>query len=198
MENFKNQIEAILDETFKKIKVIYDNREDVKNLETGSIIFPIKRDGTFRISEQELRFLFVNILIAKIKNGELLYNDSSIYYSVETPTVGSYSFKGDSALSGNIDLVIHGGNPLKRICIIEFKANNVDFATDYEKLYKELNHISEDENNIQLYKERYAENACGYFVQLLTNSHSGTKKNIVNKIKSLNEYDSVKFHHICY
>ena len=71
MENFKNQIEAILDETFKKIKVIYDNREDVKNLETGSIIFPIKRDGTFRISEQELRFLFVNILIAKIKNGEL-------------------------------------------------------------------------------------------------------------------------------
>lgn len=202
MEDFKKQIEQIIDTTFKTIEGIYNYREDVKNLEAGSIIFPKKRDGTFRISEQELRFLFVSILINKIKNKELSYDNKPIYYSVETPTVGSYSFKGDKALSGNIDLVIHGGYPLKRICLIEFKAHNVVFKNDYEKLYKELNHIANDVDKVH-FEELYDENACGYFVQLLTNSDSGTTNSIIDKKKKYEEADKYKhkankFFHICY
>lgn len=199
MEDFKKQIEQIIDTTFKTIEGIYNYREDVKNLEAGSIIFPKKRDGTFRISEQELRFLFVSILINKIKNKELSYDNKPIYYSVETPTVGSYSFKGDKALSGNIDLVIHGGYPLKRICLIEFKAHNVKFKNDYEKLHRELNHKSDDVDKTN-FEKLYDENACGYFVQLLTNSDRGTADNIKNKYEEADEYKykANKFSHICY
>ena len=199
MENFKKQIEQIIDTTFKTIEGIYNYREDVKNLEAGSIIFPKKRDGTFRISEQELRFLFVSILINKIKNKELSYDNKPIYYSVETPTVGSYSFKGDKALSGNIDLVIHGGYPLKRICLIEFKAHNVEFKNDYEKLHRELNHKSDDVDKTN-FEKLYDENACGYFVQLLPNSDRGTADNIIQKYEEADEYKckANKFSHICY
>ena len=120
------------------------------------------------------------------------YDNKPIYYSVETPTVGSYSFKGDKALSGNIDLVIHGGYPLKRICLIEFKAHNVVFKNDYEKLYNELNPIANDVDKVH-FEERYDENACGYFVQLLTNSDSGTANSIIDKKKKYEEADKYKY-----
>lgn len=187
MENFKKQIEEIIDETFTALRdVLKYQRQDIP------LIFPHKRDDTIRISEQELRFLFVRFLEQKIVDG-LQYNHEPICYSVETPTRNKFSFTGKNELSGNIDLTIHRRSDNKRICIIEFKYDNVNFESDYDKLYTELH--SQD--------NYYVDDAFGYFIQLLTNSCKGEKRNTKESVRDKiteynNKYESNKFKHICY
>jgi hypothetical protein len=88
--------------------------------------------GWTRISEQELRFAFVQAFHEYVCEHKCKY-----YYSVEPPTVDSYTFskvennkrkKIDPIIgkgqSGNFDMAIYDEN-LKRVCLIEFKSGYV-------------------------------------------------------------------------
>jgi len=136
------------------------------------LIFPIDRDNTIRISEQELRLLFI----------DELKNIPDIFYSIETPTKNKYKFGSSledikldkNGKSASIDLTIFKKNDTtyKRILNIEFKYNNIkitQIAKDILKL------ISEEEN--------------GAFIWLLKNTNRKTLKNVLEKIdESLKEY----------
>ena len=92
-------IDEIIDNTFKVIKEVYvhqnenENKPNKKSSNVGSrIIFPMYCSGETRISEQELRFIFVEQFNAYIKDHKDLNN---LYYSVETPTEKKYIFSKD-------------------------------------------------------------------------------------------------------
>ena len=168
MEN-KEHIEAIINRTFEIIKKVYDYQQEKfegpKGISGSRIIFPQKRQGEAseteqditRVSEQELKLIFIEQLNKEIKEGW------DVYYSVETPTEKKYRFKGkdkpeqdDSGRSGNFDLVIHN-NKFERIALIEFKANNPK-SKDYLKDIVKLN------------EENYEGKVLRYFVQIVKNS----------------------------
>ena len=78
------------------------------------LIIPNYRGGTHRISEQEARFAFVEALTT-----------TSFYYSVETPTTGTYCFTGSdgNSRSAQTDLSLYGfdGDGLQPLANVEFK-----------------------------------------------------------------------------
>ena len=103
-EHVKKHIKEILDRTFEVIKNVYDTQKEEKGnsgnfCESGSrILFPKYseqyRNGETRISEQELRFIFVEQFNKYCQ--DKLWN---VYYSVETPTEEKYVFSKDKAVS---------------------------------------------------------------------------------------------------
>lgn len=136
--------------------------------------FPTKKEGKIfteeellkytRISEQELRFLFVEEFLKKLNNG--------FYYSVETPTKEKYKFgktnddiKNDvSGRSASIDMCIFkkcNKNKYTRIFNIEFKNTNASKKSISKDILKLMN---EKEN--------------GAFLLLLKNTNKGTLNNI--------------------
>lgn len=154
----KDRIEEIIKDTFDVIqKVYHTQREGDGNhkdfCESQSrIIFPKYsgryRNGETRISEQELRFIFVEQFNKYCKK-----NSWNAYYSVETPTEEKYIFskkgdkncpykvdgEGNRGQSAMIDLSIHD-DKFERIALIEFKALNPTksaFAKDFCKLSNE-------------------------------------------------------------
>lgn len=191
MENTTyNHIVAILDKTFAVLDKAYsvnDESEGSANVNsTGTrLIFPHyskkHRGGKKRLSEQELRFCFIEQFIKYCDE-----NGWDAYYSVETPTEGKYCFseKGKDphfcqddkdGRSAMFDIVIHDNN-CKRICYIEFKAQNPN-GVSYKKDFVKLE----------------AEAELGFFVQVLEKEGDGTMKNILeNKIsphpRNNNEY----------
>ena len=135
----KEHINQIIEETFITLNKIDKNKPN-----SSRLIFPTYR-GEMKVTrycEQELRFVFVetfNKYCRKHKLGWL--------YSVETPTIDTYSGFSGNALptkdpngqSAMIDLVIHDKNR-QRIALIEFKANQVSktkFDKDFKKLQNE-------------------------------------------------------------
>lgn len=180
-------IEEITRRSFKVIKKVYDfqreaNPENKKNLtEIGSrILFPKysenrKTPEIDRISEQELRFIFVEQLnkYADEKNIDL-------YYSVETPTEDSYDFSNtpepsEGGVSARTDLSIYD-NQFKRICLIEFKAlNPVDKS--YEK---------------DILKLKRESAGLKYFIQIIKNYNDRTKENLNNKTETMKEVINYK------
>ena len=190
----KDHIENIIEQTFNVIAEVYKtNREGERPYGSNRILFPKtrnskKRDGKIRISEQELRFVFVEQLLKYIKD-----TGWDVYYSVETPTRHAYNgfHDGDPKVddkkgqSGNIDLCIHD-NQGERICLIEFKALN-PIKADYQKDFCKLQH--EDEDN---------ENILRYFIQIVENVDSGTMDNIGEKIYVDERcYDNVTYKCYC-
>ncbi len=185
MENRKH-MEAIIERTFGIIKEVYKCRKEVDgendkllNFSETRIIFPKYSTGETRVSEQELKQIFIEQLNVEIGKGW------DVYYSVETPTKDIYRFSDvkeplcgkeleESILSGqsaNFDLVIHD-NQFKRIALVEFKSNNPD-SKDYVKDFKKLNNEKEkDENDI-----------LRYFIQIVKNTDSGTFSNLHKKIQ---------------
>lgn len=180
--NTKNKecIEEIIRNTFEAIQDAYNYQtENVPKLDfpnrqrLSRIVFPQKRDDTTRISEQELRFVFVEQLNKKINEGW------DVYYSVETPTYGAYSGfsngetpkRDEKGRSGEFDLVIFD-NRLKRIALIEFKANN---ATEHEHIkdFVKLNNPEEGDNNV--YR---------YFIEIVKSYNNGTLSSLKDKTKS--------------
>lgn len=182
MDN-KKIIEEITSRTFEVIKKVYyyqkeNNPENRKNLsEVGSrILFPKysehrKSQETDRISEQELRFIFVEQL-----NKYADENNIDLYYSVETPTVDQYDFSKDSpevsedGVSARTDLSIHD-KYFNRICLIEFKALN-PATKNFEKDILKLQHASTE---------------LKYFIHIIKNYNRGTidsLKEKTDKIKS--------------
>ena len=119
-----------------------------------------------RISEQELRFVFIEQFNK--------HSPNSWYYSVETPTVWKYRFTGvekphktkKGGQSAMTDVCIHDETG-KRICLIEFKFGNPEefsFTKDLVKLKEE--------------------GGLCFFVHLLKSQGSSTLKSIVGKVGS--------------
>ena len=175
--NNKEIIEEITQRTFEVIKKVYDfqretnpkNRKSLQEIDSR-ILFPKysehrKTSEIDRISEQELRFIFVEQLnkYADEKNIDL-------YYSVETPTDDPYDFSKDipetseGGVSARTDLSIHDKN-FNRLCLIEFKALNPK-KKNYEKDILKL-----QRGSVEL----------KYFIHIIKNYNKGTIKNLKEK-----------------
>ena len=168
MKNHKTHIEAVIERTLSKLNSLY--HRDGGGLEDTRLIFPrywVTKEGErvvgeLRVSEQELRFMFVEELNKYCD----AHREWEVYYSVETPTSNSYQLTGESQQSGCIDLCIHG-NDLKRIALIEFKALNPsehDHAKDAFKLKHEI------------------EGELRYFIEIVKSHNSKTDESIVDKL----------------
>ena len=182
----KQHVINIIDQTFEVIKKVYDTqKEEFGNsselCKSGSrIIFPKYsgryRNGGTRISEQELRFIFVEQF-----NKYCEANQWNAYYSVETPTEEKYVFskehikvvpykadgKEKTGQSAMIDLSIHN-DKFDRIALIEFKALNPEesaFAKDFCKLSNEPICLT-------------------FFIMIVKSHDNGTITNIHKKIES--------------
>jgi hypothetical protein len=136
-----------------------------------------------RISEQELRFLFVEEFLREPNNG--------YYYSVETPTKEKYKFgktnddiKIDaSGRSASIDMCIFkkcNENKYHRLLNIEFKNANAS----QKSISKDILKLMHEEEN-------------GAFVLLLKNTNSGTLNNLADKRDGVIDklIASIKYHH---
>lgn len=177
----KEVINQITDRTFKILKSIYDNQKEGKDnpeRDNGSrLIFPhystIYREGETRISEQELRFLFVEQF-----NAFCAENNLKWYYSVETPTEYKYTFtdknnphKDEDGQSAMFDLCIHN-EKLERITLIEFKALNPDKFC-YKKDFCKLEVEKEGKTELET-----------FFIMMVKNADKGTLKSINAKIQN--------------
>lgn len=166
MSNEEQHINQIIENTFKVLKEVYENQkeplENAKKLVShtqinGSrILFPrynkfrSSNPNGLRLSEQELRFIFVEQFNKYLDE----YNNKPDikrlhwFYSVETPTRNTYKdfsgtakpkIGGEDDRSAMLDLVIHD-EYFKRIALIEFKAHNPKetcFTKDFLKLREE-------------------------------------------------------------
>lgn len=184
----KNHINVIVENTFKTIIEVYRTQKENQKIGTNNnnnsrIIFPLKRESKdkkeeFRISEQELRFVFVEEF-----NKYCSAKKWDAYYSVETPTSKRYDFskkdkprkvddsKGQSAMV-DFSIFLKVQDKLTRVALIEFKALNPDkqsYMKDYVKL------LNEDQKFV-------------YFIMIVKSANDRTIKSIAEKIKA--SYDN--------
>lgn len=181
-KHLQEKIEEIIKNTFEKVALIYRHNQEGKkelNKTISPLVFPQYRNQEIRISEQELRFAFVDELCRTIATEK----DLDLLYSIETPTERKYNFTNERKVddsncrSGRLDLTIYHAQTSKRICIIEFKANTPgkeSYDQDFFKLQKELSNAGNEDS-------RYAENAFGYFVQIVKNTNRQTAEKIGEK-----------------
>jgi len=164
-----NTVLDILNETFRALDSAYRRKPMTK------LIFPTYSNGdALRISEQELRFAFID---------KLTEREWPVYYSVETPTIKKYRFSPDNSgrevprvqqpediaegirtLSAQFDTVIHSEDG-KRMCLLEFKGALRDFEKDFLKLNTER-----------------GEDCPGFFVELLNSENKGTIPNKIERV----------------
>lgn len=139
------------------------------------ILFPQKRDGSCRYSEQEFKQMFIEVFCQSI-------DTKGLKYSVETPTRKKYSSKGTkfsidpNGISGNLDLCIHqkgSDGKCQRLHAIELKANNVDVWKDLVKLAEELKANDSSQEN--------------YFIQVLYTADKGTLNSLHQKYDGYKE-----------
>lgn len=188
MNKIEEHIKNILRITIKHLRNIYPT-EGKYYIDDGPkrLIFPPysdeERDGELRVSEQELRFTFVDVFNEYCRIPE--NNASDLRYSVETPTNGKYRFKNtdapqiddNSGISGNMDLVIHDKNG-ERLCLIEFKANNPE-PKDIEKDLVKLTNCEERDRETGKPIPRY------FIGMVKSNQPKGTKKSIKEKLDKI-------------
>lgn len=148
---FENLLELNQISAYELIKTYF--KEDGKKT---SLVFPTKRDGKVRFSEQELRFTMTNLFDTN--------NYLKLTYSVETPTEKDYSFKGAGRRSASSDLTFYENNV--KILNIEHKAHNPGQDTINKDIEKLVN-------------EEY----LGAWCHIFRNENSGTLNSIFNKLK---------------
>jgi len=183
---------------------VENKNKEVNQEQESKLIFPVKskKDTNeiteMRISEQELRFLFVREL-EKLDNDEL-------FYSVETPTKRKYVFTAKNkndvvpiiaeeekgvGKSGSVDLAIFNVEEKKivRKHLVEFKYGNVKTIT------KDLIKLLYDD----------PECSTNFFIQFLNNQKPGTQKNVedkyylaMNHIFNLYRYENNGEHSLVY
>lgn len=172
----KEIILGIISKAFEHVKNAYDFTKNPDLTEHGQLIFPKKRDETIRVSEQELRFAFVE---------EFLKNEEAKkwFYAVEVPTKDEYSFankenpkvaeEGGKGQSASFDLVLYAKNDngFKTIALIEFKAGNPDKFCYSKDLVKLENENEGDDEVLR------------FFIEIVENTNSGTKLNIESKLE---------------
>lgn len=195
----KTLIDKIINNTFKVIKEVYvhqnENKPNKKSSNVGSrILFPKYSSGDTRISEQELRFIFVEQFYAYINNDENKEKSPeliNLYYSVETPTEKKYIFSKDKGgpkvdakgVSARTDLTIYEkeGDKFTKKALIEFKALN-PVIENYEKDFCKL---KEEKPSLK------------YFIQIIKNRDKGTIDSIADKIKNKNKNNNIVYKCYC-
>lgn len=168
----KEKIENVIDKTFEDIREIYKLQTTREGVPESKLRFPYKyknhERGELRISEQELRCLFI----------EKLQNEG-LYYNTEAPTMDDYRFENAEGKkrSGNFDLVICDATGKKRYALIEFKGLNPDekcYAKDYWKLQNQ--------------QEQQEQECLRYFLQVVKSAKEDTYQNIANKKASIKKF----------
>lgn len=165
-EQLKSVIEKVINDTFDSITELFKNNNDNNGL--TRLFFPKYvhgvNSGEIRVSEQELRQLFIEEFS---KNPDVIR--FNLRYSVETPTQGSYIFSEEvlgNGRSGNFDLTIIEDGDI--VAIIEFKAGNAQsYKNDIEKLTN-----TEEGDSLR------------YLVNILVGADNGTVKSINGKFQS--------------
>jgi len=179
-------IENIIEQTFIRLELAYKNHREgqigkSKNHKKGEsrLVFPCynNKKREIRMSEQELRFIFVETFNEYCDEKELDW-----FYSVETPTKDKYKFteKGDNldkpkreeGQSANFDLTISNDKG-ELLALIEFKAKNTkpfSYAKDFCKLW------NPKEGN---------SNVLRYFINVLDKADKNTSDNIQAKLDEL-------------
>lgn len=184
-KDIETALSKIITRTFEKLVAIYGSHKEKENKDTikveleSRLIFPCYGDhcnNEVRVSEQELRFAFVEAFYEYCSTE----NHLELFYSVETPTRYRYNFankdnpcscdndKYNRCKSGSFDLVIHDNN-MKRVAYIEFKANNPTkgHLKDFCKLKKDP-----DDEGV---------NSLRYFIEIVKSSDNGTRPNLEGK-----------------
>src|SRR5512138_943596 len=130
VETGRGTVEQYLDQLVRKVSAdLRQMYSAIGQPSTHGLIFPTRRDGSPRISEQEAKLIFVQHLTV----------DKQYHFSVETPTAETYQQKGTTPLSARVDLTLFGEDR-KPIAHIELKAHNpqLEFIRkDLEKLLRE-------------------------------------------------------------
>jgi hypothetical protein len=121
------------------------------------LIFPKRRDGVTRISEQESKMILCQLL-----------ERSQWFYSVETPTTETYQQQGNDAISGRSDISLYATHsPESKRANVELKAHGTitveDFRKDFEKALRE--------------------NLDTLWFHTLENTNRGTFPNVFRKIR---------------
>ena len=197
-EDLKRSINNIIENTFELVQEAYKHNEAKPENIGGKwertstrLIFPKygePQGNKIRISEQELRFAFVEAFNQYCNNPA---NRCNLFYSVETPTLKKYSGfskKGETpkenekGRSAEFDLVIYNEN-LKRVCLIEFKAKNANEKNHWKDFVKLNNEHEGDENVLR------------YLIEILKSYNNTTINNIKEK---LSKNKCLKASYICY
>ena len=188
----KEHIDKIITNSFKVLEAVYKEQFEPKSDIAGTphlehvgsrLIFPkyseTYRNAEIRLSEQELRFIFVEQFNEYCRENELHW-----YYSVETPTENRYLFKeqkkpkrDEGGRSGEFDLTIHD-EYFKRIALIEFKALNPNescFTKDFLKLREEGKEI------------------LTYFIMYIKSYRSDTIAQLYDKIFNATDDDKINY-----
>lgn len=179
IKNNKEIILGIISKAFEHVKKAYELTQKPDSSEPSRLIFPKKRDESIRVSEQELRFAFVEEFL---KDEEAKAKDW--FYAVEVPTKGKYYFsdkenepkavgEADKGQSASFDLAIYtrGDDDFNLIALLEFKAGNPKEFSYHKDLVK-LENENEGGNEV-----------LRFFVEIVENADSGTTTNIESKIK---------------
>ena len=170
-------------EAFKRIGYAYRYQREgfhqVGCSEITRLVFPQYSDGETRISEQELRFAFVEAF-----NDSTEVKAKNYYYSIETPTQCKYKgfssnpqvAKDGEGRSGEFDMAIYNSK-LERICLIEFKANNPGLREHKKDLLK-----LKTEGQLKRHGE-----ISRFFIEVLKSYNNGTIPNLKGKVQHENE-----------
>ena len=186
----KDHIDEIIKQTFIRLELAYKNHREGQidksiNHKKGEsrLVFPCynNKKREIRMSEQELRFIFVETFNEYCDEKELDW-----YYSVETPTRDKYVgfaeghpeiAKDHEGRSAEFDLVIFDKN-LKRICLIEFKALNAD-EHDHIKDFVKLDNEEEGKYD----------DVLRYFIEVLKSYTEGEGNTTIASLKAKNRFN---------
>ena len=148
MKTLQDYIETIINNTFNAIDEVYKTNQESAEKGNSRLVFPKYRSDKTRVSEQELRFIFVDQFIQYCNNSD---NHFDYYYSVETPTRYKYKFYRDNGKvpevstqdgkSASHDLTIFSKEG-KSVAVLEFKKDGCsahEIAKDFLKLSVEPN-----------------------------------------------------------
>jgi hypothetical protein len=181
----KDHIDEIIKQTFIRLELAYKNHREGQidksiNHKKGEsrLVFPCynNKKREIRISEQELRFIFVETF------NEYCDEKLNWFYSVETPTEDKYKFtengknldkpKQGEGQSANFDLTISNDKG-ELLALIEFKAKNTkpfSYAKDLCKLWN---------------PKEGTPNVLRYFINVLDKADKDTSDNIQAKLDKL-------------
>lgn len=188
MKTTNEHISTIIKNSFDVLQHAYENhiegKQGTTDVNRSRIIFPqYRKKGEIRLSEQELRFVFVEQFNKYCDKEKLEW-----YYSIETPTKNGYIFSdkedkisepevnNDKGRSAMFDLVVYDKD-FNRIALIEFKAKNPskkEFNKDLLKLEKEGE-----------------ENILTYFIMYVESYNRGTNKSLAEKLEYKDKHTKV-------
>ena len=149
----------------------YENCPDNKRQEdcnlSEQLIFPNKNQAkgkVERISEQELRLLFIE---------EFIKEYPKLYYSIETPTTAKYKFGDDC---NDFKVGIGGQSASHDMCVFERVSNEYERKLNIEFKHKNGNIKNTSKDILKLLNE----SSDGAFIHLLDSTRRNTLRNINN------------------